>query len=153
MICRLFPGFIRRVDGNLIIDRINTMVMGQNQVFYVLDELSLGAHNKYDSNISDPNKILNAQFRLDSPVGPVEYLEKYVRPVTIQEPAGMRSVFNFSDDEKLLEFVENWRVDVKVPDRATSIPEGATGVLIPRPYIGIHPPDYVTSRTTTRRIK
>lgn len=135
ILCRIFIGFTD-VKGKEVV--FNTQ--GQNQTVYVIDELAIKGFNKHaDIHIGgDSKKVVASEFREEQNYTVVEFIDKIVKPIILQEHFGIHTDFSF-DEGELVEFAKHWMVAVNIPETARSIPDGSTGVLVPRPYEGKAP--------------
>lgn len=112
---------------------------GQDMTVYVIDELAikgLEKHAPVHLDQIDNATLTESEFRDVEGYSIAEFADKYVRPIIIQEHFGVHTTFNFTDQNQLREFADKWVVAVNVPDTARSIPDGTTGVLVPKPYEG-----------------
>lgn len=116
---------------------------GQKQTLYVLDELALKSFYKHrnitGTGSTTASQAAQSEFRNVEGYDEREFLDKFIRPIIIQEHFGMRTVFS-ADPEDIRNLADNYVVAVQLPDTARSIPVGTTGILMPKPYSG-HAPD------------
>lgn len=135
--CRIFLGF-----KNLQGEYIEFDQQGRNETLYVIDELAIKGFKKHgDLHLyPDASEFVDSEFREEENYGIAEFIDKFVRPIIIQEHFGVRTTFRFNSLESRRAFARYWRVAVNVPETARSIPDGATGVLVPKPYESKTPP-------------
>lgn len=135
--CRIFIGF-KNLEGRFTeFDQ-----QGRNETLYVIDELAIKGFKKHgDLHLyPDAREFVDSEFREEENYGMAEFIDKFVRPIILQEHFGVRTTFGFDNRAALMAFARNWRVGVNVPETARSIPDGATGVLVPKPYESSNPP-------------
>lgn len=135
ILCRLFIGFTDVTGKEVAFES-----QGQEQTVYVIDELAIKGFGKHADihTGGSSSKAVASEFREVENYTAAEFIDKLVKPIILQEHFGVRTNFSFEGDG-LEEFAKHWMVAVNVPDAARSIPDGATGVLVPRPYEGAAP--------------
>lgn len=150
ILCRIFTGFSDLNSRDLPFGH-----QGDQQTLYVIDELAIKGFGKHAKLLGLGEKSTDAvasEFRAIEGYSAAEFIDKLVKPIIIQEHFGVRTKFSFdtevvdnqvqlTEDGRvaLRQFANDWVVAVNVPETARSIPDGCTGVLVPKPYEGAPP--------------
>lgn len=146
ILCRLFIGFKNvSEDGNET--EVKDLIfgnMGKNQTVYVIDELAIKGFGKHAENLHLAPKasdVIKSEFRDIDGYTTAGFIDKVIKPVILQEHFGISTNISFSTIESLREFSKFWLVAVNIPETARAIPDGSTGVLVPRPYESSEAPE------------
>jgi len=150
MACRIFSGWFKG-EGNSRDDYVDRYYPGSTPlILYVIDELSLKAETRHDTGFQhlidllaihkdtgqtsnqdhvEKDRLVDSAFSSQSGYSVMEYLSKYIKPVTIIEQAGTKmSSLSVSAWKN---YYTHYRVWVNVQDGAKSIATPTVGYVAP----------------------